>query len=402
MDTPCSRLPPTITPTIVNGTSLADEEDETDNEDIRTDNENDPQIDDEEDNDGKVNDEEDSSLSVGLPTEESSSSMVKLSKRAPDPSASHPWAGLCVSIGTHCGSGLFGYSFTTNGIYKCLEIGVKPIFIKNCNGGCNTGNCESETSNPQCIPLIKPIKDLIRHTVTTIEGLPLGPEASGLLKIAVGTNLSAYFDNGVDSAGATAAILAAAIPQIVDVLKATQSSLGPVLNIADPAFQVLYGILGEFTKVSTDLAACTGAKPDCTGLVVLSGYAIKIALPIVRAYLTVKFPPAAVAFLVLQPTIDKITDGLIAGNDAGLTSLLSMIVDATTGVAGTIMPAPLKAILGVTQSILGIIKNCNSPTGSITSPTVGPVTPTNSGKSVIPTDKPIPTDGPSPTLTDKP
>ncbi|KAG0041777.1 hypothetical protein BGZ83_001322, partial [Gryganskiella cystojenkinii] len=376
MDTPCSKTPPKITPALADGSSAAEEEDT----DIK-----DPQIDDVR------------SLSADLPSEEPNPSFasVKLRKRAPpgtggDPA--HPWEGLCVSLGTHCGSGLFGYSFTTNGIYKCDQIGVKPIFIKNCNGGCNFGICESETSKPQCIPLIKPIKDLLRQTITTIEGLPLSPEASKLLKIAVGTSLSAYFDNGVDSAGATAAVLAATIPQIVTVIKATQASLGGALDIEDPAFQVLYGILGEFTKVSADLAACTGANVDCTGLVVLSGYAIKIALPIVRAYLTVKFPPAALALLELQPTIDKTADDLITGNDAGLASLISMIFDATTGAAGNFLPQPLKAILSVTQQILEIIKSCNNTTGSIKTSTLGLPDRT--------TDAPIPTD--KPTMTDKP
>ncbi|KAG0026668.1 hypothetical protein BGZ83_005395, partial [Gryganskiella cystojenkinii] len=94
------------------------------------------------------------------------------------------------------------------------------------------------TGAAKCIPLVKPIKDLISQTLTTIEGLPLGPEASSLLKTAVGTNLSAYFDNGIDTVGSTSAILAATIPQLVDVIKAAQASLGPALGIADPAFQV--------------------------------------------------------------------------------------------------------------------------------------------------------------------
>ncbi|KAG0006735.1 hypothetical protein BGZ81_005326, partial [Podila clonocystis] len=99
---------------------------------------------------------------------------------------------------------------------------------------------------------------------------------------------------------------------IVDVIKGLQTSLGPVFGIADPAFQLLYGLVGQLTKASQDLAACTGAKVNCTGLVPLAGYAIKIGMPIVRAYLTVKFPPAAVALAILQPTIDKIANGLIA------------------------------------------------------------------------------------------
>ncbi|KAG0030289.1 hypothetical protein BGZ83_004783, partial [Gryganskiella cystojenkinii] len=146
------------------------------------------------------------------------------------------------------------------------------------------------TAGPQCIALIKPIKDLISQTLKTIEGLPLGPEASALLKTAVGTNLSAYFDNSIDTVGSTSAILAATIPQLVDVIKAAQASLGPALGIADPAFQVLYDLLGQFTKAFADLAACTGAKPNCTGLVVLLGYAIKVGWPILRADLAVKFP----------------------------------------------------------------------------------------------------------------
>ncbi|KAF9941336.1 hypothetical protein BGZ70_006244, partial [Mortierella alpina] len=166
-------------------------------------------------------------------------------------------------------------------------------------------------------------------------------------------------------------MLAATLPQIVDVIKGLQTSLGPALDIADPVFQTLYDIVGQLTKASQDLAACTGAQVDCTGLVILSGYAIKIAMPIVRAYLTVKFPPAAVALALLQPTIDSIADGLIAGNDMGLTDLLKFIVDSTTGPVGSLLPVPLKAILDVITPILNIIKNC--PTATPTA-TVGPAT----------------------------
>ncbi|KAF9927713.1 hypothetical protein BGZ67_007396 [Mortierella alpina] len=180
-----------------------------------------------------------------------------------------------------------------------------------------TSAVATATPTPDCIALIGPIKDVIRNLLVTIEGLPLGPEASQLLKIAVGTNLTAYFDNGIDTAGSTAAMLAATHPQIVDAIKGLQTSLGPALDIAGPVFQTLYDIVGQLTKASQDLVACTGAKVDCTGLVVLSGYAIRIAMPIIRAYLTYKFPPTAVALALLQPTIDSIADGLIAGNDMG-------------------------------------------------------------------------------------
>ncbi|KAF9374467.1 hypothetical protein CPC16_001279 [Podila verticillata] len=118
------------------------------------------------------------------------------------------------------------------------------------------------------------------------ENFPLGPEASKLLKISIGTNLTAYFDNSVDSAGSTAALLANTLPQIVDVIKAS-----------------------------------------------------------------------AIALMLLQPTIDKISDGLIAGNDKGLTDLLKFIVDSRVGVAGALMPALLKAVLDVIKPIMNIIKD---------------------------------------------
>ncbi|KAF9372305.1 hypothetical protein CPB97_001353 [Podila verticillata] len=138
------------------------------------------------------------------------------------------------------------------------------------------------------------------------------------------TNLTAYFDNGVDSAGSTAALLANTLPQIVDVIKGLQKSLGSALDIADPVLQVLYDFIGQLTKASQDLTACTGAKVSCTGL----------------------------------PTMDKISDGLIAGDDKGLTDLLKFIVDSTAGAAGALMPPPLKAILDVVKPIMNIIKEC--------------------------------------------
>ncbi|KAF9551061.1 hypothetical protein EC957_010829 [Mortierella hygrophila] len=71
-------------------------------------------------------------------------------------------------------------------------------------------------------------------------------------------------------------------------------------------FQAVYEILDQITKESADLDSCTGVKADCTELVVLSGHVIKIGVPIFRAYLTFKFPPAALACIVLQPTIDAV------------------------------------------------------------------------------------------------
>ncbi|KFH66345.1 hypothetical protein MVEG_08444 [Podila verticillata NRRL 6337] len=163
------------------------------------------------------------------------------------------------------------------------------------------------------------------------ENFPLGPEASKLLKISIGTNLTAYFDNSVDSAGSTAALLANTLPQIVDVIKGLQKSLGSALDVADPVFQVLYDFISQPTKASQDLVACTGAKVSCTGLETLSGYAIKIGMPI-------------------------ISDGLIAGNDKGLTDLLKFIVDSRVGVAGALMPALLKAVLDIPAQVLQELK----------------------------------------------
>ncbi|KAG9067205.1 hypothetical protein KI688_011987 [Linnemannia hyalina] len=196
------------------------------------------------------------------------------------------------------------------------------------------------------------LKDSIRNSLVIIKELPLGPEASKLLKLALGTNLTAYFDNGVDSAGSIAATLAHTIPQIVRCHQERPES-----------FQAVYGILDQIFKESAELASCTGAKADCTGLVVLSGYVIKIGVPILRAYLTFKFPPAAAAFIVLQPTIGKTADGLIASNDAGLTDFLKLIVDQTTGIAGTLLPSPLEEILGITGPTLSIVKNCPADKG---------------------------------------
>jgi hypothetical protein len=241
-----------------------------------------------------------------------------------------------MSIGTFCGTHIFGYRFAANAVYACDKIGDKPMFITACVGGCRNDACIIEpattepatstitktggstttpvtttttggvttsaatttttltitttTTKPDCVPLIEPLKDSIRNSLVAIENLPLGPEASQLLKLALGTNLTAYFDNGVDSAGSVAALLAHTLPQIVDVVKSVQSSLGPTFEITDGAFQVLYDLVGQITKASSSLASCTGAKSDCTGLVILSGYSIKIGVPIVRAYLLYKFP----------------------------------------------------------------------------------------------------------------
>lgn len=147
---------------------------------------------------------------------------------------------------------------------------TKPILniLKNYNNAMPTGTggvtnlattmaaaIATATPIPNCVPLIGPIKDILRGFLVTIESLPLGPEASKLLKIAVGTNLTAYFDNGIDSTGSTVTLLANTLPQIVDVIKGLQKSLGPVLDIADHVLQVLYDFVCQLTKASQDLAA---------------------------------------------------------------------------------------------------------------------------------------------------
>jgi hypothetical protein len=70
------------------------------------------------------------------------------------------------------------------------------------------------------------------------------------------------------------------------------------------------------------------------------------------------FLASILAFDALQPTVDEISDGLIAGNDAGLTDFLTFVTDQTTGLIGAALPAPIKAILDVVKPILNIIKNC--------------------------------------------
>lgn len=174
--------------------------------------------------------------------------------------ATHPWVNRCVCVGIFCGTHIFGYEFAANAVYTCDKIGDRPKFTKACVGGCRNGDSiiapittttdgtkptsttsggvtpttatttttstgETTTTKPDCVPLIEPLKDSIRNSLVIIEKLPLGPEASKLLKLALGTNLTAYFDNGVDNAGSVAALLAHTLPQIVDVLKSVQSSL---------------------------------------------------------------------------------------------------------------------------------------------------------------------------------
>ncbi|KAF9153404.1 hypothetical protein BG015_003473 [Linnemannia schmuckeri] len=90
------------------------------------------------------------------------------------------------------------------------------------------------TTKSDCIPLIEPIKNTIRDLLVTVE---------------------AYFDNGVDSAGAIAVTLAATLSQIVDVIKGTQKSLGLTFEITDPAFQAIYDVVDKLTKASAALQA---------------------------------------------------------------------------------------------------------------------------------------------------
>lgn len=303
MDLPCSKTPPTIAAAKADDPSSGNSEEEED-----TDSKEGQKVD-EEDNNSLGTDSEDEQSDPELELV-----MHRHHHRGGNSSSKHPWAGLCYSLGTFCGNGLFGYGFKASSVYTCTKIGAEPTFIKDCGSGCGSGSCivssitrttgiggpvvrtstastAVQTEGAKCAPLIAPIKDLIRQTIVSLErSLPLGPEASQLLMLALGTNLSSYFDNTIDSAGATAAIIAATIPQIVNVIKATQSSVSPVLNLADPAFQDLYAVLNQFAKASADLATCTGANVDCTGLVVLTGYFIKIGVPILRAYLAVKFP----------------------------------------------------------------------------------------------------------------
>ncbi|KAK3833705.1 MAG: hypothetical protein JOS17DRAFT_825476 [Linnemannia elongata] len=342
----------------------------------------------------------------------------------------HPWLNRCVCVGTFCGTQIFGYDFAANAVYTCDKIGDRPKFTKACVGGCRNGECittplttttdgtrptatttdggvttttattttatttttstgEMTTTKPDCVLLIEPLKNSIRNSLAMIEKLPLGDEASKLLKLALGTNLTAYFDNGVDSAGSVAALLAHTLPQIVDVLKSVQGFMGPTFDISDSAFNLVYDLVGQITKASSSLASCTGAKPDCTGLVILTGYSIKIGVPIVRAYLLYKFPPAALAFIALQPTIDRIADGLIRGDDLGISDLLKLAVEATTGTTSSFLPPQLKTILAFTRRLLGIIKDCDktkptttataTPTDAKTATTTKPPTTTTTG-----------------------
>ncbi|KAF9144470.1 hypothetical protein BGX30_012677 [Mortierella sp. GBA39] len=236
----------------------------------------------------------------------------------------HRWVNRCVRVGTFCGTHIFGYKCVANAVYTCSKTGGKPKFTKACVGGCRNGECiitpaitttnviktiitttdgvtiatatttttstvVTTTTKPGCVPLIEPLKDSIRNSLVIIEKLPLGPDASKFLKLALGTTLTAYFDNSVDNAGSVAALLAHTLPQIVDVPESVQSSLGPTFEISDGAFKLFYNLVDQIAKALGSLASCTGAKPDCTGLVVLSGYAIKIGVTILRANLTFKF-----------------------------------------------------------------------------------------------------------------
>jgi hypothetical protein len=241
------------------------------------------------------------------------------------------------------------------------------------------------------------------HDFFTISAQLLGDEAPESVQAVLEKNITAYFDSDINGSGSAAASVAPTLPQIMAVIKDMQPSLSSTFNITDSVFQTFYDTVGAFTKAASDYAACTGAKPDCLSLVLLTGHLINIGWPILRAKLAIMFPckllhcmetpfhsfcffhftlslcfsatnfliesiaifyvfplylASIAAFDALQPTVDNIWKDLIFLNEAGLTDLSTFITDQTTGSAGAALPAPIKTILDVAKPIVGIIKNC--------------------------------------------
>ncbi|KAG0319123.1 hypothetical protein BGZ97_002726 [Linnemannia gamsii] len=220
-----------------------------------------------------------------------------------------------------------------------------------------TTTTAATTTTSNCIPLIEPLANMI-HDFFTISAQLLGDEAPESVQAVLEKNITAYFDSDINGSGSAAASVAPTLPQIMAVIKDMQPSLSSTFNITDSVFQTFYDTVGAFTKAASDYAACTGAKPDCLSLVLLTGHLINIGWPILRAKLAIMFPSSIAAFDALQPTVDNIWKDLIFLNEAGLTDLSTFITDQTTGSAGAALPAPIKTILDVAKPIVGIIKNC--------------------------------------------
>ncbi|KAG0047824.1 hypothetical protein BGZ83_007201, partial [Gryganskiella cystojenkinii] len=232
------------------------------------------------------------------------------------------------------------------------------------------------TPTTDCLVFIKPITDLIQKILTMIDSLPLHAPVAALLKLALGDNLTNYVNGGLDGIGSVAATIAVFIPQVVAVLRNATDPLR-ILGVTGPFLDILFDLLNQFAKLFADLAACTGAKPDCTGLIILAGYTIRIGWPILRADLAFKAPWTIPIFIATQPIVDRIAAQLIAGNDGGITDMLTFLVDTLAG--------PLKAlpvlgpIFDILTPILNLIKDCdkNQASSKTIGPTVVPTNPTN-------------------------
>ncbi|KAG0207392.1 hypothetical protein BGX33_006846 [Mortierella sp. NVP41] len=193
-----------------------------------------------------------------------------------------------------------------------------------------TAAVTATTPTSNCDALVATFKGVINTAFDTVASfIPMIPEPIKTLIALIINNLEGY-KQAINDA-------------LVDGSLGHSSTLSLVPGI-DGLIDMALNVLSGVAKSAQDVATCLGAPKSCSGLLVIVGYLLKAALPLIKSQ---------PVLTTLETTIDKMISG---ASDAA--SSLKGIID-TTNTFASFLPAPVMLPLEVLKAIVDTVDQCN-------------------------------------------
>lgn len=83
--------------------------------------------------------------------------------------------------------------------------------------------------------------------------------------------------------GNVASTAASALAQLVAIAKTFKKPIADLVPGIDRLIDTALDVFGSVAKAAQDVATCMGAPKDCNGLLMILGYALKAALPLIKS-----------------------------------------------------------------------------------------------------------------------
>ncbi|KAF9549525.1 hypothetical protein EC957_003475 [Mortierella hygrophila] len=217
------------------------------------------------------------------------------------------------------------------------------------------------TEGSLCETIVNTFKGVLNTAFDTITGfIPMIPESLRSLispVIDTLTGLKGVVDNALKDVGTFASTAASALAQLVAIANVFKQPTADLVPGIDGLIDTALNVFGTVAKAGQDVATCMGAPKNCSGLLVILGYVLKAALPLIQDRVAGMgtIVPALLGGVLktLEGTIDK----LISGASDAVSSLKSLV--DTVNMFASFLPSEIKLPLDIIKAVLDAADNCN-------------------------------------------